>query len=244
MLKRLACLVASVILTVSMSLSANADTMNNKKTSIAALCAASASGNMKSLRISYRHALDNGISRGELADIMYVIGIFAGYPRAEAAFDLINTVNEELRVRGMTITNATGEIAPKALDAKCQSDLLRTIHSTELSKLSPSLGVEAFGAISGALCGRGEMSFEYRAIVAIATLAVTDLKGSLLKYQMQRELTFGVTHKDLRDLILSIKDILGYERTMSVNAIIDECATKHKEEQKESVFIVEMNDGK
>ena len=244
-LKLLLWLFASAILTAGISDRANADTMNDKKASIAAICAASATGNMKALRINYHRALEsNAISRGELADIMYIVGNFAGYPRSETAFDLINSINEELRVRGMTADEISGEITPVAMDAKCQSDFLRSIKSTELAKLSPSLEVEAFGAISGALCARGEMSFEYRAIATIATLAVTDANGVFLKYQMRRELTFGVTPKDLRDLISGIKDLLGEERTMSVNAMIDECVAAQNEEKKESVFIVEMNDGK
>lgn len=241
-LKLLICLLACALLTASISTKANADTMNDKKARIAAICAASATGNMKALRIYYNRALENNdLSRGELADIMYIVGNFAGYPRSETAFELIHSINEELKVRGMTVSEVSGEITPVALDGKCQSDFLRAIKNTELAKLSPSLEVEAFGAISGALCARGAMNFEYRAIATIATLAVTDANGVFLKYQMQRELTFGVTPKDLRDLISCIKDLLGEERTMSVNAMIDECVATHNEEKKESVFIVEMN---
>lgn len=243
-LKYIICLISCVILTACMCLKANADTMNDKKECIASICAASASGNMKELRLAYIHGLENGISRGDLADIMYLVGIFAGYPLAEASFDVISSVNEERSVRGMTVTELPTEIAPVALDAKCQSSFLRTVKNTQLSQLSPSLGVEAFGAISGALCGRGEMSFEYRAIAVIATLAVTDLKGGLIKYQMKRELTFGVTENDLRTLISCISRIIGPERTKSASAIIDECVAEHQRELKEAVYIFEVNDGK
>ncbi len=242
-LKRLFYLIAFTFLAVSINDQANADTLNKKKEGIAAICAASAAGNMKALRISYHRALeDKGISRGELADIMYIVGIFAGYPRSEAAFELISSVNEELRVRDMTAPIVSGEITPTAIDAKCQSDFLLTVKSTELINLSPSLEVEAFGSIARALCNRGAMNFEYRAIAAIATLAVTDTNGKLLKYQMQRELTFGVTPKDLYNLINSIGDILGKERAMSVNAVIDECVNAYQQDHTQSVFIKEIND--
>ncbi|MGQ0614607.1 MAG: carboxymuconolactone decarboxylase family protein [Planctomycetaceae bacterium] len=193
--------------------------MNTRRRLLCALAAAAAAGRTDLLAGILREACEEGIAAGDLYEATLQVFLFAGYPRAINAFDLLAaTLGEggggppheeqppDLLARGDAIFRRVyGADAEKVLE--------------KLRRLHPEFCLYVLRDAYGQVLGRPFLPLVERELMAVAMLGALRLP-SQLRAHARGALRVGAAPEEVGAAVASLPEVVGAETAAAAAEIV------------------------
>jgi 4-carboxymuconolactone decarboxylase len=162
-----------------------------------------------------RGAINHGLTRTEIEEVMVQLAGYAGFPRAIDGMTIARTTLAELAGVGVD------QLDPSPPAPPADDDERRARAREVLDRLTanqppggPDTGMGSFTGTAGRfafgdLWAREELSRRDRSLVVCATLATQD-KPTELRFHLQGALNHGVTPIELEELMITVIVYVGF----------------------------------
>lgn len=185
---------------------ATARTLSRKQQAIAAIAAATATGDMPGLDRALNDGLDAGLTLGEGKEILVQMYAYTGFPRSLNALAEMMKVVEARRQRG--IHDAPGrEPGPvpegkalRELGTANQTKLVGSPVRGALFEFAPVIDDYLKSHLFGAMFARDNLDWQSRELATVGALAALPGAESQLRSHVQFSMNVGLTAPQLRQL--------------------------------------------
>jgi 4-carboxymuconolactone decarboxylase len=165
------------------------------------------------LRGHLGRALDNGVTPGEVAEVIAHLAFYAGWPVAMSAVQVAKAVFDE---RGITIRLGAGE--PLALDGSLE-ERRRAAVQASAGVVAPPLADLTNRVLFGDLWRRPGLAPRDRSLVTVVAL-VANGQAEQMPFHINRAMDAGLTEAQLSEVITHLGFYAGWPRAMSAVSVV------------------------
>ena len=185
---------------------------------------------LNQLRTHVQGAINHGLSRAEVEEIMVQLAGYAGFPRA---IDGMTTARASIAALDGVDELAPSSPAERKDDDQRSADAREVMDRLSADQAPGGIGVD-MGPFTGTagrfafgeLWARGELSRRDRSLVVCATLVTQD-KPTELRFHLQGALNHGVTMDELEELMITVIVYVGFPTAVEGFRALRELQSRH-----------------
>ncbi|WP_029003222.1 (R)-mandelonitrile lyase [Azorhizobium doebereinerae] len=162
-----------------------------------------------------RRALDNGVTPGELGELITQLAFYTGWPNAVSAVTEVKTVFDE---RGIGAVTASG-VVPLTLEAAAEAARAATVN-TAVAPTAPALADLTNRVLFGDLWRRPELSPRDRSLITMAALIAIG-QPEQLPFHANRAMDNGLTRTEAAEVATHLGFYAGWPRAMSAVPVLE-----------------------
>lgn len=203
-------IIVTLFITVNFSVSAQTGSvgLSPEEYSIARISAATATGDLETLKNALNEGLDNGLSINKIKEELVHLYAYTGFPRSLMAINTLTTVLDDRKERGII-----DEIGEEPIDLKSGDkyeigkEVLADLTGVEdrpkagYAKTVPIIEVFLKEHLFADIFKRGVLSFKEREIATVAALLTMGDLGPMAKGHMNISMCLGVTEPQILQIL-------------------------------------------
>jgi 4-carboxymuconolactone decarboxylase len=190
------------------------DELKPRDRSVITVSALITSGRIAQVGGHVGRALDNGVTPGEIGEIITHLAFYSGWPNAISA---VNAAKEVFDARGIEPV-ATGTQQPLDLDEAAEAARTASVDAST-GPVVPALADYTNRVLFGDLWRRPQLSARDRSLVTVAALIATD-KAEQLPFHLNRGMDNGLTRTELAEVATHLAYYAGWPNAMSAVPIL------------------------
>ncbi len=182
--------------------------------SLVTVAAIVATGKTAQIKGHVGRALDNGVTPGEIGELITQMAFYSGWPNAISAVAEAKKIFEDRKIGPVTESDA----ARVALDAAAEAARAETIASV-VTPTAPALAELTNRVLFGDLWRRPDLSPRDRSLVTVAALIALG-QPEQLPFHVHRAMDNGLTQTEAAGILAHLGFYAGWPRAMSAVPVL------------------------
>ena len=162
-----------------------------------------------------RRALDNGVTPGEIGELITQLAFYSGWPNAISAVTEVKKVFDERGIGAVTESGA----APISLDAAAEAARAATVN-TAVAPTAPAFAELTNRVLFGDLWRRPELAPRDRSLITMAALIAIG-QPEQLPFHANRAMDNGLTRTEAAEVPAHLGFYAGWPRAMSAVPVLE-----------------------
>ena len=167
-------------------------------------------------------ALDNGVSPGEIAEIITHLAFYSGWPNAMAAVNAAKPVFAERHIKAEQLPQARVELLPLDKDAEARR---ATTVEENFGKIAPGVVKYTTDALFRDLWLRPGLAPRDRSIVTVSALVASG-QTAQITYHLNRAMDNGLTQSQAGEVMTHLAFYVGWPNVFSALPVAKEVFEK------------------